>query len=191
MEKPKFGLMNIGIKNPKKYAIDFPPSISNVAEGKLNLVYNWIPAGVSVPPHIGRLSTIRFDSNPKQGLDHGLASFCTLIPGGAQTHRKRFLMWPPTEKNLERFYRKGADNSLLALSKDLEEGIKHELTCERSELLYIPHGWIHYTHSFTDGFCVGYTFLVLDCLGTFGDIQARERTFTDNLFFNYWKQGLM
>ncbi|KAH0536839.1 hypothetical protein FGG08_006337 [Glutinoglossum americanum] len=172
-----YSLMNLQAENPHHYQLELPEPVSNTAHTSPTLSFNWILSGVPVQPYI----------------DHGFASTCTLVRSGTEHHHKIFLMWTPTSGIIERFYIEEADNSVQALSKDLEQG-KAILLNSKGKELYILPGWIHFTYMLTDRFCISYTVAILDCLGVFGEIQAKEIPSGGGLqsavILQYWSERL-
>lgn len=92
--------------------------------------------------------------------------------GGTQVYytvilgRKRFLLFPPSKHNLDRYERwcKLEHQNLVWLGDELEGGVKAELA--PGDMFLIPAGWIHCVYTPSDLVVIGGNYLTLHSMAT-------------------------
>ncbi|QVM10699.1 hypothetical protein D8B26_005352 [Coccidioides posadasii str. Silveira] len=110
---------------------------------ELELSANFAPAGTFVDIHI--------DQN-RHALSQSIGN-----------SKRIWLVYPPTESNLQTFVQSsGESGRLTKISDQLEGGYIMEV--DSSRIVYLPPGWIHATFTIASGILVGVNFVSLESL---------------------------
>lgn len=108
------------------------------------------------------------DGTTKSSTDYGLESISATL----DSCRKLWIMFPPTNRNLELMKVERGQNAKLArIGNQMEGGIFFESTSE--DAVYIPAGCIHAVLTLAGGFLVSLDFATRDTIVPFGNYLAK------------------
>ncbi|WEW55061.1 hypothetical protein PRK78_000489 [Emydomyces testavorans] len=167
----KYSLMNIWL--PKEYQQLHP---NQALESQLRIApYESLPLGMNFAP-AQTFVDLHIDQN-RHALSQSIGASCHI-----------WLLYPPTEQNLEVFTElSGESGHLTKASGQLEEGYVAKI--DASMVLYMPPAWIHGTFTTVSGGLVGVNFKSLDGLNEMAQSLAAhapymfqlKETFNDDL----------